>query len=81
MTLGHLSSGARLHTCARSVRYISKFRMYRQPTQVQLMRGDFLETVLYWAGVVSDRFGAMAEKKVSQHFCVRVSLCVPQPVH
>ena len=32
------------------------------------MRGEFLETALYWAGVVSVRLGAIAEKKVSQHF-------------
>ena len=40
--------------------------MYRRPSQVQLMRGDFLETAPYWAGVVSGRLGAIAEKKVSQ---------------
>ena len=45
------------------------------------MKGEFLETALYWAGVVSIRLGAIAEKKVSQHFCVRVSVCVRQPVH
>ena len=38
--------------------------------QVQLMRGEFLETVLYWAGVVSIRLGAIAERKISQHSCV-----------
>ena len=44
--------------------------VYRRPTQVQLMRGEFLETAPYWAGVVSVRLGAIAEKKVSQHSCV-----------
>ena len=39
------------------------------------------DAALYWAGVVSVRLGAIAEKKVSQHFCVRVSVCVRQPVH
>ena len=34
------------------------------------MRGEFLETALYWVGVVSGRLGAIAEKKVSQHSCV-----------
>ena len=29
------------------------------------MRDEFLETALYWAGVVSVRLGAIAEKKVS----------------
>ena len=48
--------------------------MYRRPSQVQLMRGEFLETALYWAGVVSVRLGGIAEKKVSQHYCVWV-LC------
>ena len=38
--------------------------MYRRSSQVQLMRGEFLETALYWAGVVSVRLGAIAEKKV-----------------
>ena len=44
--------------------------MYRWPFQVQLIRSEFLETALYWAGVVSVRLGAIAEKKVSQHSCV-----------
>ena len=65
----------------RSVRYMSEVRVDRRPIQVQLMRGEFLETALYWAGVVSVRLGAVAEKKVSQHFCVLVSVCVRQPVH
>ena len=53
------------------VRFIkSEVRRYRRPSQVQLMRGEFLETALYWAGVVSVRLGAIAQKKVSQHSCV-----------
>ena len=39
----------------------------------QLMRGEFLETVLYWAVVASVCLCAIAEKKVSQvsqHSCV-----------
>ena len=44
--------------------------MYRWPTQVQLMTGEFFETALYGTGVVSVRLGAVAEKKVSQHSCV-----------
>ena len=44
--------------------------MYRWPSQVQLMRGEILETALYWAEVVSVRLGAIAEKKVSQHSSV-----------
>ena len=63
----------------RSVRSMSEVRVYRRPTQVQLMRGEILETGLYWAGVVSVRLGAIAEKKICQHFCVRVSVCVRQP--
>ena len=46
-------------------------------SQVQLMRGEFLKTALYWAGVVSVRLGAIAEKKkVSQHSCVWGSVWV-----
>ena len=37
--------------------------MYRRSSQVQLMRGEFLETALYWAGVVSVHLGAIAEKR------------------
>ena len=62
----HLTTGARRHTCA-SFAFKSKVRVYYWPSQVQLMRGEFLETALYWAGVVSIRLGAIAEKKVSQH--------------
>ena len=65
----------------RSVPYTSEVLLYRRPTKVQLMRGEFLETALYWAEVVSIRLDAIAEKKVRQHFCVRVSVCVQQPVH
>ena len=61
--------------------HVRSVRVYRRPTQIQLMRGKFLETAVYWAGVVSVRLGAIAEKKVSQHFCVLVSVCIPQPVH
>ena len=32
-------------------------------SQVQLMRGEFLETAMYWAGVVSVRLGAIAERR------------------
>ena len=39
--------------------------MYRRPSQVQLMRGEFLKTAPYWAGVVSVRLGAIAERLVS----------------
>ena len=38
--------------------------------------GEILETALYWAGVVSVRLGAIAEKKVSQHSCVWGSVWV-----
>ena len=48
--------------------------MYRRSSQVQLMRGEFLETALYWAGVVSVRLGAIAERKVSQHSCLGFSV-------
>ena len=54
----------------RSVRFLSEVRVYRRPTQVQLIRGQFLKAALYWAGVVSVRLGAIAEEKVSQHSCV-----------
>ena len=42
--------------------------MFRRPSQVQLMRGEILETALYWAGVVSVRLDAIAEKKVKSTF-------------
>ena len=64
-----------------SVRYKSKVRAYRRPSQVQLMRDEFLGAALYWAEVVSLRLGAIAEKNVSQHCCVRGSVWVRQPVH
>ena len=41
--------------------------MYRRPSQVQLVRGEVLETALYLAGVISVDLGVSAEKKVSQH--------------
>ena len=44
--------------------------VYYRPSQVQLLREEFLETALYWAGVVSVLLGAIAEKKVSEHCCV-----------
>ena len=66
----HLMIGAPAsHVRFRSL-FKSEVRVYRRPSQVQLMRGEFLETALYWAGVVSVRLGAIAEKKVSQHSCV-----------
>ena len=49
--------------------------------QVPLMRGEFLETTLYWTRVVSVSLGASAEKKVSQRSCVWGSVWVRQPVH
>ena len=76
----HLTMGAPA-SHVHSVHYMGEVPVYRGPTQVQLMRGEFLETALYWAGVVSVLLGAIAEKKVSQHFCVQVSVCVRQPVH
>ena len=53
-----------------SFAFKSEVRVCRRPSQVQLMRGEFLEMAPYWAGVVSVRLGAIAEKKVSQHSCV-----------
>ena len=47
----------------------------RRSSQVQLMGGEFLETALYWAGVVSVRLGAITEKKVSQHSSVSGVQC------
>ena len=35
--------------------------------QVQMMRGEFLETALFWAGVVALRLRVVAERKESQH--------------
>ena len=61
----HLTIGAPA-SHARFVRFLkSEVREYRRPSEVQLMRGEFLETAPYWAGVVSIRLGAIAEKKVS----------------
>ena len=85
VTPGHLSSGVLAFWIRRNklltmgapagyVRFVRFFKsevcVYHQPSQVQLMTGEFLETALYWAGVVSVRLGAIAEKKVSQHSCV-----------
>ena len=47
--------------------------MYRRPSQVQLMRGEILETALYWVGVVSVRLGAIAEGK-SAFLCLGFSV-------
>ena len=58
--------------------YMSEVCVYRRPTQVQLMRGEFLETALYWVEVVFVGLGAIAEKKVSQYCCVCVSVWVQQ---
>ena len=58
----HLAIGASAsHVC--SVRYMSEVRVYRRPTQVQLMRGEFLEIALYWAGVVSVRLGPLLRRR------------------
>ena len=54
----------RRHKCA-SFAFKSEVPVDSRPTQVQLIRGEFLETVLYLAGVYSVRLGAFAEKKVS----------------
>ena len=75
VTPGHLSSGACYVVCPGVTRWLrslfkSEVRVYRRPSQVQLMRGEIPESALYWAGVVSVRLGAIAEKKVSQHSCV-----------
>ena len=72
----HLTIGAPA-SHVRLLRFFkSEVRVYRRPSQVQLMRGEILETALYWAGVVSVRLGAIAEKKVSQHSCVWGSVWV-----
>ena len=80
LLLKHLTIGA-LASYVHSVRYMSEVRVYRRLTRVQLMRGEFFETTLYWTGMASVLLGAIAEKKVRQHFCVRVSVCVRQPGH
>ena len=48
--------------------------MYRRPSQVQLMRGEFLETAPYWAGVVSVRLGAIAEEGKAAFLCLEFSV-------
>ena len=55
--------------------YKSGIHVFRWPTQVQLMRGEFLETALYWAGVfaLDLRLRVIDEKEVHQHSCVRGS--------
>ena len=65
----HLTSGVVDVVCVRRS-FKSGVHERRWPTQAQLMRGEFLETAPYWAGVVSVRLGAITEKKVSQHSCV-----------
>ena len=52
----------RRYTCA-SFASKSEVRVHCRPILVQLMRGEFLETGLYWAGVVSVRLGAIAERR------------------
>ena len=76
----HLTIGA-LVSHVRSVRYMSEVRVYRRPTQVQLMKGEFLKIALYWAAVVPVCLSAIAERKVCQHSCVWDSVWVLQPVH
>ena len=56
------------HTSA-SVDFKRKGRVYHRPSQVQLMRGKFLETALYWAGVVSVRLGDCWEEGKSVFWC------------
>ena len=48
--------------------------MYRRPSQVQLMRGEILETALYWAGVVSVHLGAIAGEGKSAFLCLGFSV-------
>ena len=60
----------------RSIRFKCEVRVYRRLSQAQLMRGEFLEIALYWAGMASVRVGAIAEKKVSQQSCVWGSVWV-----
>ena len=49
--------------------------MYHRPSQVQLMRGEFLETELYLAGVVSVHVGAIAEEEGKSVFlCLGLSV-------
>ena len=55
---------------------LSRVHVFRRPTQVQRLKGEFFETGLYWAGVVALCLRVVAEKKVSQHSCVRGSVCV-----
>ena len=40
----------------------SRVHVFPRPILVQLMRGEFLETALYWAGVVALRLCVTAEK-------------------
>ena len=48
--------------------------MYRRSSQVQLMRGEFLETALYWAGVAYVRLGAMLRGGKSPFLCLGFSV-------
>ena len=57
-----------VHENRASFAFKSEVGVYRRPSQVQLMRGEFLETARYWAGVVSVRLGAIAEKKGESAF-------------
>ena len=51
--------------------------MFRRPTQVQLIRGEFLEPALYWAGVVALRFNVVAEREGKSAFlCLGFSVSV-----
>ena len=71
----HLTIGA-LASPVVFVRFKSDVCVYRRTSQVQLLRGEFLEMAPCWAGVVSIRLGDIAEKKVSQHSCVWGSVWV-----
>ena len=58
-SLNYLTRGAPASQ-VRFVRVKSWVRVYRRPSQVQLMRGEILETALYCSGVVSVFLGAIA---------------------
>ena len=72
----HLTIGAPASYVRFRSLFKSEVRVYRRPSQVQLMRGEIPETALYLAGLVSVRLGAIAEKKVSQHSYVWGSVWV-----
>ena len=69
----HLVIGA-LVSYVRFTPYKSGVHVLRQPTQVRLMRGEFLETAPYWAGLVTRHLCVIAEKKVSQYSYVQGSV-------